>query len=133
MRGGGGGARPNPEGGRNLKKWGKSTFFWKIFELGGGGGASCPLRPLPAYGPASEEVQRRTLDTGYVDFLGRDSRACTTQNGHNGGFSFLIFQPVETTGRFIILPTRKILFLPEEMRRNYARISFCLNKEILQN
>ena len=30
------------------------------------------------------------------------------------------FQPVETTGRFIILPTLKILFLPAEMGRNYA-------------
>ena len=41
----GGGARPNPEGGRNLKKWGKSTFFLENFRAGGGG--ELPPSPPP--------------------------------------------------------------------------------------
>ena len=38
------------------------------------------------------------------------------------------FQPVETTGRFIILPTLKILFMPAEMGRSYARNNILLTK-----
>ena len=52
----GGGARPNPKGGETPKME-KEYLFWENFRARGER-ASRPLRPLPAYGPASYERKR---------------------------------------------------------------------------